>query len=194
VIDGELVAMNEDGLPSFNLLQNSGGAEHTILFYAFDLLILAGTDLRSRPLGQRRALLPEVIPTLGDPIRHSETFDIRSRKFWQPSASTASKASSRSAARAPTVPANASGDWVKLRVNRSQEFVIGGYMPGSNTFDAMLIGYYEGSDFRYAARIRSGFVPRTQRGSQLIQLLCRLCSKASGPHREQSVSFLEAAI
>jgi ATP-dependent DNA ligase len=52
-----IVAVNEDGLPSFNLLQNFGGAEHTILFHAFDLLILAGTDLRSRPLEQRRVLL-----------------------------------------------------------------------------------------------------------------------------------------
>src|SRR5580658_7338009 len=76
VIDGEIVAVNEDGVPSFNLLQNFGGAEHTILFYAFDLLILAGTDLRSRPLEQRRALLRELIPGVGDPVRLSETFDV----------------------------------------------------------------------------------------------------------------------
>jgi bifunctional non-homologous end joining protein LigD len=71
VIDGEIVAVNEDGMPSFNLLQNFGGADHMILFYAFDVLILAGTDLRSRPLEQRRALLRELIPTIGDPVRHS---------------------------------------------------------------------------------------------------------------------------
>src|SRR5580698_8754163 len=59
VVDGEIVAVNENGVPSFNLLQN-GGAGHTILFYAFDLLVLAGTDLRSRPLEQRRALLREL--------------------------------------------------------------------------------------------------------------------------------------
>jgi len=53
VIDGEIVAVNEAAVPSFNLLQNFGGDEHTILLYAFDLLILAGTDLRSRPLEQR---------------------------------------------------------------------------------------------------------------------------------------------
>jgi len=52
-----------------------------------------------------------------------------------------------------------SGDWVKLRANRGQEFVIGGYVPRSNTFDSILVGYYEGRDFTYAARIRSGFVP-----------------------------------
>jgi ATP-dependent DNA ligase len=59
VVDGEIAAVNENGVPSFNLLQN-GGAGHTILFYAFDLLVLAGTDLRSRPLEQRRALLREL--------------------------------------------------------------------------------------------------------------------------------------
>jgi hypothetical protein len=57
----EIVAVNEDGLPSFNLLQNFGGGEHTILFYAFDLLMLAGTDLPSRPLEQGRALLREYL-------------------------------------------------------------------------------------------------------------------------------------
>lgn len=60
VVDGEIVATGEDGVPSFNLLQNFGGAQHTIMFYAFDLLILSGTDLRSRPLEQRRALLHEL--------------------------------------------------------------------------------------------------------------------------------------
>ncbi len=83
VIDGEIVAVNADGVPSFNLLQN-GGADHTILFYVFDLLILAGTDLRSRPLEQRRALLCELIPTLWDPIRHSETFEVPVAELLSP--------------------------------------------------------------------------------------------------------------
>jgi hypothetical protein len=52
-----------------------------------------------------------------------------------------------------------SGDWVKLRANRGQELVIGGYVPSATTFDSILVGYYEGRDLKYAARIRSGFVP-----------------------------------
>ena len=56
-------------------------------------------------------------------------------------------------------PGDRSGDWVKLRANRGQELVIGGYVPSSNTFDSILVGYYEGGDLKYAARIRSGFVP-----------------------------------
>jgi ATP-dependent DNA ligase len=52
-----------------------------------------------------------------------------------------------------------SGDWVKLRANRGQELVIGGYLPSSSTFDSILVGYYQGRDLTYAARIRAGFVP-----------------------------------
>jgi hypothetical protein len=58
------------------ILQNFSGAEHSILFYAFDLLILAGAALRPPPLERWRALLRELIPALGDPVRHSNTFDV----------------------------------------------------------------------------------------------------------------------
>ena len=49
-----------------------------------------------------------------------------------------------------------------MRANRQQEFVIGGYVPTGKKFDAILFGYYEGSDYRYAASIRAGFTPGTR--------------------------------
>jgi bifunctional non-homologous end joining protein LigD len=162
VIDGEIVAVNEVGVPSFNLLQNFGGAEHTIMFYAFDLLILAGTDLRSRPLEQRRALLRELIPTLGDPIRHSETFDVPAAELLATVREHGLEGIVAKRRTSTYRSGDRSGDWVKFRANRGQEFVIGGYMPSSNTFDSILIGYYEGNELRYAARIRSGFVPASR--------------------------------
>ncbi len=159
VIDGEIVAVNGDGLPSFNLLQNFASAEHTILFYAFDLLILAGTDLRSRPLEQRRALLRELIPTLGDPVRHSETFDVRAAELLATVRQHGLEGIVAKRRNSTYRAGDRSGDWVKLRTNKGQELVIGGYVPSSNTFDSMLVGYYQGRDLRHAARIRSGFVP-----------------------------------
>jgi len=53
------------------------------------------------------------------------------------------------------------GVWVKYKVNKSQEFVIGGYAPG-NPFDAVIVGYYEGDKLYYAAKVRNGFVPRVR--------------------------------
>jgi ATP-dependent DNA ligase len=60
-------------------------------------------------------------------------------------------------------PGDRSGAWVKVRANRGQELVIGGYIPGSTTFDSILVGYYERSDLMYAARIRNGFTSASRR-------------------------------
>ena len=59
-------------------------------------------------------------------------------------------------------PGLRSGAWQKMRVNRGQEFVIGGYTMGGNPFDALIFGYYEGDRLIYAARTRNGFTPATR--------------------------------
>jgi bifunctional non-homologous end joining protein LigD len=59
-------------------------------------------------------------------------------------------------------PGQRSGAWLKMRVNQGQEFVIGGYTPAPKNFDALVIGYYEGSKLMYAARTRNGFSPASR--------------------------------
>src|SRR6266851_7882741 len=66
VLDGEIVAVNGDGLPSFSSLQNFGDGTAAILFYAFDAPVLAGADLRGKPLATRRKMLRELIPSFPD--------------------------------------------------------------------------------------------------------------------------------
>ena len=56
-------------------------------------------------------------------------------------------------------PALRTGAWMKMRVNRGQEFVIGGYTRGTKTFDALICGYYDGEQLIYVARTRNGFTP-----------------------------------
>jgi bifunctional non-homologous end joining protein LigD len=74
VIDGEIVALDATGHPSFNLLQNYATREYCLVFYVFDLLILAGEDLSNEPLELRRKLLhTRVMSRLAEPIRFSET-------------------------------------------------------------------------------------------------------------------------
>src|SRR6202034_2114277 len=60
-------------------------------------------------------------------------------------------------------PGKRSGLWQKYRLNLQQEFVIGGYTRGANTFDALIIGFYRGKDLFFASRVRAGFVPATRR-------------------------------
>ena len=72
VIDGELVAFDPSGRPSFNALQNQSPGATPVYYYAFDVLVLAGKNLTREPLDVRRALLEtKVMPKLEEPIRHS---------------------------------------------------------------------------------------------------------------------------
>ena len=59
-------------------------------------------------------------------------------------------------------PGLRTGAWMKMRVNRGQEFVIGGYTHGTKTFDALIFGYYQGDKLIYVARTRNGFTPVTR--------------------------------
>ena len=71
VIDGELVALGDDGRPSFNALQNYGSASTPILYYVFDVMVLAGRDVKTETLDARRELLEQrVVPKLAEPVRY----------------------------------------------------------------------------------------------------------------------------
>jgi len=160
VIDGEVVALDPSGRPSFNSLQNSASSAQPIYFYAFDLLVLAGCDVRSQPLAARRELLrTKVLPKLSDPIRYSPELEaslpdlIQSVRDQHFEGLVAKRKDSlyESGLR--------SGSWLKMRVNRGQEFVIGGYTLGAKNFDALIFGYYDGAKLIYVARCRNGFTP-----------------------------------
>lgn len=76
VIDGEVVAFDDSGRPSFNHLQNYGSSQVPIFYYIFDLLTLKGVDLRSRPLDERRRILSsKVLSKLAEPIRYSVSLE-----------------------------------------------------------------------------------------------------------------------
>jgi bifunctional non-homologous end joining protein LigD len=162
VIDGELVALDDEGRPSFNLLQNSA-SKTKIIYYVFDVLVACGRDVIGDPLTKRRELLEgEILPLLSEPIRLSPQFQasvadlVQSVKAQGLEGLVAKRADSR------YEPGERSGAWQKMRVNRGQEFVIGGYTVGGKTFDALIFGYYEGGKLIYAARTRAGFMPSSR--------------------------------
>jgi bifunctional non-homologous end joining protein LigD len=76
IIDCEVVALYQDGRPSFDLLQRFGRGETLIVLYAFDLLMLCGRDVRFWPLEERRTEVQQTIKGLPNTIRYSEIFDV----------------------------------------------------------------------------------------------------------------------
>ena len=163
VIDGEVVAFDEEGKPSFNALQNYGSAPAPVVFYVFDVMVLAGKDVMSEPLAQRRKLLEnKVLPKLKAPCRYTGSLDatlsdlVASVKAQGLEGLVAKRSDSR------YEPGMRSGAWQKMRVNQGQEFVIGGYTHGTKTFDALVLGVYEKGTLIYVARTRNGFTPATR--------------------------------
>ena len=163
VIDGEVVALDEDGRPSFNLLQNHASSKAPLAYFAFDVLILNGRDVMGEALEQRRVLLERhILPRLAEPICYSPEVKaslpdlIRSAKSEALEGLVAKRRNSR------YEPGQRSGAWRKMRINRGQEFVIGGYTFSGDNFDALIFGYCTSGKLQYVDRTRNGFTPITR--------------------------------
>ena len=134
---------------------------------------------------RRRLLHERVPPPLAEPIRPSPVLDaslsdlIPSVRQQELEGLVAKRLDSK------YEPGQRSGAWQKMRVNRGQEFVIGGYTTGAKNFDALIFGYYEGDRLIYAARTRNGFTPasREQLQKQFKGLETNECPFANLPEK-----------
>ncbi len=169
ILDGEVVAHDDAGLPSFQQLQKRARLTRAIdiqrtsrhqptTFYVFDILAALGHDLRSLPLTERKQLLQTVLPPTG-PLRYVEHFDETGEDLYHQIVGlglegvVGKKADSR-------YRGARSGDWIKVRADRTADFVIVGYtLPkGSRTgFGALHLGGYRDDELRYAGRVGTGF-------------------------------------
>ena len=161
-VDGEIVALDEQGRPSFQLLQNSGSQQPPIFFYAFDLLNQAGEDLRRTTIERRRALLSELLGTPTDPLRLSPLLQAPAGQILEAVQKLGLEGVVGKRSGSLYEPGERSGAWIKRRTNREQEFVIGGYVHGARGFDAVIVGIYEKKRLIYVAKVKDGFVPRTR--------------------------------
>jgi DNA ligase D-like protein (predicted ligase) len=163
VIDGEIVALDEDGRPSFSVLQNHGPSPAAVQFYVFDVMVAAARDVMREPLEQRRRLLEKkILPKLREPVRYAGSLDAKLADLVHSVKAQGFEGLVAKRLGSVYEPGLRSGAWLKMRVNRGQEFVIGGYTIGTTTFDALVFGFYEGNRLVYAARTRNGFTPATR--------------------------------
>ena len=158
LLDGEIVALDEHGHPSFQALHHQ--AAQTIVYYAFDLLHLNGRDLTRLPLDARREALAPVIegtallrsePLPGTPAQIEEA--LRQLRL---EGAVAKRRTSR------YEPGRRSKAWLKVKFNRRQEFVVGGFKPNPAGFESLLVGYYDGGTLYFAGKVRAGLTPRTR--------------------------------
>ena len=163
VVDGEIVALDDSGKPSFNLLQNFRSEAQHIHYFIFDLLIFQDRDLTRLPLTKRRELLKSRVKVNSDRIRIAEQFEATASDMLAAVRQQQLEGVIGKRKDSFYEPGKRSGSWIKYRVNRGQEFVIGGYIPGPHGFDSLIVGYYQGKDLVYVARVRNGFVVASRR-------------------------------
>ena len=158
MVDGELVVLDEQGRPSFSALHKSRFTPDALHFYVFDLLAYEGRDLRKLPLVQRRELLERyVLKGMRDPIRLSAVFNTSPKRLIAAAKQSGLEGVIGKRADSRYESGERSGAWVKYKTNKGQELVIGGYKPGTTGFDYLLVGYYEGKNLIFIAKIRNGF-------------------------------------
>lgn len=186
VVDGEIVALDEDGRPSFEMLQarmhlsspdvvRVKAPRVPVRFMAFDVMWLDGRDVTKVPYTERRELLEGLElngPSWQTPAWRAgdgnALLDAARRQHLE--GVMAKKLDS------PYCPGKRTSYWLKVKAKMSQELVIGGWLPGEgrreNTLGALLMGYYDDGELRFAGRVGTGFTEKTL--ADLMQRFRRL--------------------
>jgi bifunctional non-homologous end joining protein LigD len=175
IADGEIFAVGPSGRPDFGLLQGRmkltrpgdvkrARATIPVQMMLFDLLADGGDDLRRLPLRKRRERLADFFEPGGCPVGLSETLDGRVEHILESARELGLEGVMAKRADSRYVSGQRTHTWIKLKIEQTQEVVVGGWRPGkgdrSNTVGSLLVGIPEGNSLRYVGRVGSGFSMR----------------------------------
>jgi len=162
ILDGEVVALEDDGRSSFQNLQNafSGESNPPLIYYVFDVLYLDGTSLVKVPLEQRKQILAAIIGDAQGPIRDAGYIVGEGPQFFAEAGRRGLEGIICKRRDRPYRPGR-SADWLKVKCGHREEFVIGGYTDPSGArvgFGALLLGYHnDKGELVYCGRVGTGF-------------------------------------
>ncbi|MBA2626924.1 MAG: hypothetical protein H0U85_02855, partial [Gemmatimonadales bacterium] len=173
IVDGEVVAIDEDGRPDFSLLQTKLGQPGVggLVYQAFDLLYLDGRLLLNVPLEDRKRLLRSVLKD-HPRVRFAAHVEGEGVAFYEAAAASRLEGIIAKLRRSRYEPGRRSSAWLKLKVRPEQELVIGGWTPGEGNardLGAVVVGYYDDGKLRFAGKVGSGFT-----GAIRKELLARM--------------------
>ena len=183
LIDGEVVALGENGISSFSALQVALSEEKTtnLVFFAFDLLHLDGENLQSEPLLARKERLEELLKAAeaDSPLRYSEHFIEPGQTMLRHACRMGLEGVISKRAEAP-YRSGRGRDWIKSKCTQRQEFVIAGYVPSKasrNQLGSLVLGYHEDGELKPAGRVGTGFTRNS--AAALKKTLDAIVAKAS---------------
>jgi len=187
LVDGEVVALDQQGRTSFNLLQHRRSQASAIRFYAFDLLVYKGHSTINLGISERHDLLAQALANVDGDVQLMQRFETSPAELIRAAKRLGFEGIIAKRRDSLYEPGKRSGAWVKYKINQGQEFVIGGYTPG-HPFDAVIVGYYRDGQLIYAAKVRNGFVPRIRRevAKRLKSLETEVCPFANLPEKKRT--------
>lgn len=161
ILDGEVVVLNNDGLPVFNWLQNYPAENRGVLvYYVFDLLSFRRKNLEDLPLTERKSLLEKIIPPSLPHIKISQHINKTGVEFFLKAKEMGFEGIVGKEKSSKYLPGKRTSKWLKIRAQNFDEVVVGGYAKPINktaSFKALLVGQYQNNDLVYAGRIGTGF-------------------------------------
>ncbi|KXH84880.1 DNA ligase D [Chryseobacterium kwangjuense] len=166
ILDGEIVVVGENGQANFGALQNwRSEADGILLYYVFDILWYKGKDLTNLELCERKEILKEVLPD-SDSIKISTSFFTSGIQFLDAAKKMGLEGIMAKKKDSLYHTKNRTKDWLKIKANKRQEVVIGGFTKNegsSKLFSSILVGVYEGKKLVYTGKVGTGFNERMQK-------------------------------
>src|SRR5207247_8306173 len=184
VLDGEIVALDEEGRPSFQLLQNRGKEPHPMQYVVFDIVYLDGQRLFRVPLEDRKRLLRDIVHDSGL-LKYSEHVLGDGKAFFKAAQQKRLEGIVAKLRDSHYQPGVRSSAWLKIKAVRQQEAVVGGFTAPRNSrkyFGALIVGVFENGKFVYTGHVGGGFDEKTL--AELYKLMKPLIVKSppfSGP-------------
>ncbi|MGZ3940393.1 MAG: non-homologous end-joining DNA ligase, partial [Flavisolibacter sp.] len=173
LVDGEIVVVDEHGVPSFSDLQLwRSEADGQLLYYLFDILWIQGFSVMHLPLEERKLLLQSIIPADSPHLRFSEIVKDNGEQAFEMAKQIHLEGVMAKKSGSVYTIGKRTKDWLKVKTEKRQELVIGGYThnEGSNKlFSALLLGIIENGSFNFVTPVGTGFNKQMQQ--QIIDTL-----------------------
>jgi bifunctional non-homologous end joining protein LigD len=182
LLDGEIVALDGAGRPSFQALQHRSTKDLVLTYVAFDVLAIGKRSLLAEPLSARRAQLASL--TAGSRVMRSEALPGDPQSIERAIREFGLEGVVAKRDDSTYRPGQRSDAWVKVKFSPRQEFVIGGYKLNGRSIESVVVGYYEARRLLFAAQVRNGFTPhlRAELRQRLIPLTVARCPFANLPN------------
>lgn len=159
VLDGELVALDRQGVSRFQLLQNALRTRARLQYCVFDIMFLNGKDLRHLTLLERKARLTEILPK-DILIRYSEHRFEHGKRYFNEAKRKGEEGIMAKRAESPYLSGKRSREWQKIKTGARQEVVIVGFTKPRRSrkyFGSLVIAVRQGNEWRYVGHVGTGF-------------------------------------